>query len=524
MSPEFRERSPQVLREKSEFLDTLHHMDVRSALASARVAFERYQDSNGLIAASPEARILETAICSLAVPRTHAVQWLLDAKSQMHDPLAFASDEFLRACAYGGERTLDLDPKMPSVEQYSNRALLLCAVARACGQKISDRTLVFADREKVVRRLKTDHEKPWTRVELASAALLFSAVRDEATAFALDVLVTTQGRDGSYFANPITTALAVLALVAHEREDVAAASRAYLADKQCPDGTWRFCMTEVWDTALAVRVLARDNPDAIAALLDAQNEDGGFPFARGAPSDTDTTGMAWIALARAGVLDRLKHSEAHYLRRKQIQDPNGPDDGLWLTWTSKSDRPAQDAVAHAMTAMRIAGEPPSSKANAAAWLERHREAGWRAAWYAGAPYVYHEIALALGFDHAVSIAAAADLLQTQNSDGGFALTPGGPSTPASTGMAIALLLRYHSPEDQVLHRALEALLSMQSPDGHFSGPSAMFGPRPFLSDYPVQTHAFATFGLSELVRRIDRSASHERRSARQRRQPRDFSK
>lgn len=90
------------------------------------------------------------------------------------------------------------------------------------------------------------------RIQGASAVLeprLGALVRpppacDRAAAWrAARMIADQQSPSGDFFANPVTTALAALALQAADPGSAAASS-------QLPDGTWRFTSSDVWDTAL----------------------------------------------------------------------------------------------------------------------------------------------------------------------------------------------------------------------------------------------------------------------------------
>ena len=185
-----------------------------------------------------------------------------------------------------------------------------------------------------------------------------------------------QSPSGDFFANPVTTALAALALQAAAPGTAAARRCAeYLLTSQLPDGTWRFSTSDVWDTSLTVRAFhgapAFDRhglPAAVAFLVAAQNPDGGWPYRLGVESDNDTTAAVLIALDGAsGAPGTTIRAGLRHLVRQQTAD------GLWRTWQSAGDPPVDDVVAHVVTALarhsgrhahtwprRVAGSPNAS--------------------------------------------------------------------------------------------------------------------------------------------------------------------
>ncbi|MYT32651.1 MULTISPECIES: prenyltransferase/squalene oxidase repeat-containing protein, partial [unclassified Streptomyces] len=294
----------------------------------------------------------------------------------------------------------------------------------------------------------------------------------------------------------------------------------YLLASQRPDGTWRFATSDVWDTALSVRVFrgsaAFDRsalPAAVAFLVAAQNPDGGWPYRSDVESDTDTTAAALLALlaldGATGAPGTAIRAGLRHLAEQQTLD------GLWRTWQSAGDPPVDDVIAHVVTALdRHSGRHRIPLTAARDWLAgRYAEQGrWHAGWYRGLPYALAEVLPA--FDaatHKGGHPAARTLAETRNPDGGWPVEAGGPSTPAATGLALAALERGGVHDATYWIPGLGYLLETQRDDGTWPGVPLMYGPRPLLTHFPTQNHAFTAEGLFAGLRHLHaagRAAAH----------------
>ncbi|MFE6684890.1 prenyltransferase/squalene oxidase repeat-containing protein [Streptomyces sp. NPDC057743] len=483
------------------------------------------QLGNGSWCAVPDPRITETALCTLALARSphpgagRAVErgsaWLAAGPDpQRHHPVAHAVESALRSLALGTGEPVDVSHAGFADRALSARARLLQAVALHAGRPTRGGAEPAALRAQLATAVASPERlKRWTQVEVwAAHALVESHFGDRASArHAALAIADRQSPAGDFFANPVTTALAALALRA-AAPDTAAAGRcdAYLVDSQRPDGTWRFATSDVWDTALTMRVFGGAAafgrsalPGAVAFLVAAQNADGGWPYRSGVESDNDTTAAALIALGgvhAAGLApDATIRAGLRHLAGQQLPD------GLWRTWQSAGDPPVDDVIAHVVTALDRHAGHRIPLAAARDWLaERLATQGrWRAGWYRGLPYATAEVLPALGAAaHEGGHPAALALAATRNADGGWPVEAGDPSTPAATGLALAALERGGVHAHAYWAQGLEYLVKSQRRDGSWPGVPLMYGPRPLLTHFPTQNHALTADGLFAGLRRL----------------------
>ncbi|BDH12347.1 hypothetical protein HOK021_35260 [Streptomyces hygroscopicus] len=500
---------------------------VSRALALATRHTLSTQRDNGSWLATPDPRITETALCTLALAHSphpgadraaeRGRAWLADgAAPQNHHPLAHAMEAALLSLALDTGGPIDVSHPSFADRALSARARLLQAIALYTGRATSGGTGPAELRTQLANAVEAQERlKRWTRVELWSAHVLVETHFGDRTSArqAARRVADEQSPSGDFFANPVTTALAALALQAAAPGTAAARRCAeYLLTSQLPDGTWRFSTSDVWDTSLTVRafhgVPAFDRhglPAAVAFLVAAQNPDGGWPYRLGVESDNDTTAAVLIALDGAsGAPGTTIRAGLRHLVRQQTAD------GLWRTWQSAGDPPVDDVVAHVVTALaRHSGRHRAHLAAARGRLaERLGEQGrWHAGWYRGLPYATAEVLPALDVAvHAGGHPAARTLAETRNPDGGWPVEAAGPSTPAATGLALAALERGGLPHEEYWAPALGYLVETQRDDGTWPGVPLMYGPRPLLTHHPTHTHAFAVGGLFAGQRRLHTAA------------------
>lgn len=470
----------------------------------------------------PDARMFDTGLVAYVLSRVpgpeaaaavdRARAWLARATPQTHARFSRLLDETPWLLLSGSNTPVDLqDPDLYS-NVFRRKALFLYALTLHAGKEV----LSPFSPERVRAQIRSIYErsdrlrmKQWSRVDLMSVYLLLEALtpgvqRSESVRHYLEGM---QSRDGSFCHNPVSSALALLAL-----SETAPGGTAWtrclrhLLDAQQPDGTWRFCISNVWDTTLILRAFeehpvfeAEARAKAVRFLLDAQNRDGGWGFRTDLESDNDTTSCALLALVGApGVDPGCIARGVAYLAARQRKD------GLWNTWQSQDDQPVEDCVAHVVSALaafpdihQIPLEAPYR------WLVQQYEirGRWTAGWYRSFPYAVLEVGSAVGAYHAVTRAARKSLLSVQNEDGGWGEEQGDESFASATGLALATLLDLHHPGEPFVRRALEVILRLEQ-GGTWPGRPTMYGPRPLLMHVATNTHAFTVMGLMAAWKRL----------------------
>ncbi|MFD6891413.1 prenyltransferase/squalene oxidase repeat-containing protein, partial [Streptomyces sp. NPDC059957] len=286
---------------------------------------------------------------------------------------------------------------------------------------------------------------------------------------------------------------------------------------QHPDGTWRFLVSEVWDTGLMVRALrghpafdAAALPAALAFLACAQKEDGGWACAAPLDSDNDTTGNTLLALADTEWADKVRTAAAGYALRCQ----SGA--GLWTTWHSSDDDPVPDVVAHMAAGIKAAALPGIDLTPAYRWLADHGERGrWGSDWYIPPAYGAAEISTLLP-PGPHTRPTVDTLLAAQRPDGGWPRIPGEPhSSPTATGLAVTALTHHPDPPRGAVVRgavegALRFLIDTQTDEGTWDDLPVMYGPRPFLTATTTQVHALTARALRQALTRVQQPSGAHR--------------
>lgn len=465
----------------------------------------------------PEARIFETALLAHALRQSnehngqeasvHAMQWLNRAVPQRHHPIAACMEETLLALTFNPEAMIDLTASQLYEPLALRKTLLLYALAVSAGHTVKIHCTAHDIKTKITqayRDLGRGQCKQWGKVDILSAYLLLCHADLTATEIAAICreLGALQSPDGSFAYNPISTAVAFIALTHHALDSTAwRKSYKYLLKTQQSDGTWRFATSDIWDTTLMVRAFSK-HPLFRAHALDAavefikfsQNLDGGWGFRSDLESDNDTTSCALLALDRAPSAEPAIRQGLTYLAGQQL------DNGLWRTWLSKEDLPVEDVVAHVVTALDFYSDTHLlSTAQAKQWLvDRYQAASlWQASWYRSLPYAVFEITQALPLRHPIRQHAITTLKSYQNADGGWGQFPGEVSIPSATGLAVSALFANGYASDAATTQALTYLIDTQNADGTWPGLPEMFGPRPLVSHFQTHTQAFVCFGLVE---------------------------
>jgi squalene-hopene/tetraprenyl-beta-curcumene cyclase len=482
----------------------------------------RAQDRRGAWQIEPDPRLFDTGLVAYVLSRVEhagaaaaarrARPWLERFPPQSHDPYARLFDETPRRLLMGTRGPLDLrDPTLYG-DVLRRKTLLLYVLALHAGAKVLSPYEPSSVKEQVRQfylRRDAIEMKTWSKVDLVSIYISLEALdgnKEEAEA-ASQKLASMQAPDGSFCHNPVSTAIAFLALSAGAPGSGAwKRCLAHLLQAQRPDGAWSFCTMGIWDTSLMLRVFtdhplfAEAAPRAVRFLLESQNPDGGWGFRTGVESDNDTSACVLLALRRfqgGNVAFAVDKGSAYLLARQR-------EDGLWNTWQSSEDHPVEDCVAHILRALAaLRGSHAVSIRAAQRWLEQqyalHR---WKEGWYRNRPYRTLEVSKALPAGHPIAGTAARALCDLQNLDGGFSPESDEESTPSATGLAVAALIKHCGIHQPSVPRALTYLMDAQRPDGSWPGRPEIFGPRPLICHLPTNTHAFGGLGLMAAWQRL----------------------
>jgi squalene-hopene/tetraprenyl-beta-curcumene cyclase len=472
------------------------------------------QRSDGSWRQDPDPRPFETAVAGVALslvddPRAKAAAARARGWIESHSSIARDEDTRLFDEALGrlwlGE-SLDLRGPFWQSPVMLRKTWSLQVFALLLGASVDTgvdepflRALVstfFAKRDQ--RALK-----PWHRVELAAMnALLSARVGDQtATREALADLRGAQCEDGSFCYLPVSTALALLALDLAPRDAAFERCLESVLRAQRADGSWVFTTNELWDTSILLRTFEDTSPfrescaaRARAFLVDNQCDDGGWGFRVGVQSDNDTASSALLALGRADTYARARARCAQYLAGQQMPS------GLWRTWQDVSDEVSDDVLAHVALALSLCEETPPAVdlKPAREWLvdQCSHNSTWKGSWYRNQAYSVLEIAKALPTGHPVVARAMEALELGRNADGGWGSITGEPSVASATGLAVTAMLLFAPERVDSIVSGLGYLIESQGADGTWRGVAEMLGPRPLVSHYQTQTHAFAASGLA----------------------------
>lgn len=484
-------------------------LEAERCLRKASEFAVKTQGTDGAWRMPSQPRVLENAVvtCSLthvqgeraALARERAADWLRDATVQRHDPFVESADRWLLQAATGQGTAPAYSGLTATAGAHARRALYLHALACALGAPGADALQLLAATEVALGDERGSRLKPWQRIML----LAFDVIAR--TTLRLPLPTGTPGEfrraqsaDGSFYGMPLVTGVLHLALTRAFPDDPAThrCRESLLAD-QHSDGTWRFLVSEVWDTGLMVRALrgypAFDTqalPAALAFLASTQNQDGGWACTAPLDSDNDTTGNTLLALAGTAWSDQGRTAATRYARRCQTRA------GLWTTWHSSDDTPVPDVVAHMAAGIQAAALPGIDLTAAHSWLTEQRTHGlWLSDWYI--PPAYGAAEISTLFPPGLHTRATTDtLLTTQRPDGGWPRITGElRSSPTATGLAVTALTHQPDPPRDSVERALRFLIATQTDEGTWTDQPVMYGPRPFLTTTGTQVHAFAARGV-----------------------------
>ncbi len=185
------------------------------------------QDARGAWVAEPDPRLFDTMLVAYVLSRVEVPQaaaaveraflWMEENRPQDHDPVARLLDETPRQLLLGDPRPLDLRGPTLYSDIYRRKTLLLYTLALHAGVRVLSPYVPLQLKDQVKRfyervdRIKT---KQWNKVDLLSAYAILEALDGNLTV-AAEVgkrLVAFQSSDGSFCHNPVSTAMAFLAL------------------------------------------------------------------------------------------------------------------------------------------------------------------------------------------------------------------------------------------------------------------------------------------------------------------------
>lgn len=282
-----------------------------------------------------------------------------------------------------------------------------------------------------------------------------------------------------------------------------AASRAvergtrFLLANQGADGLWRDFRTPAgeaseWPTGFigASLHLAGVGAGAVeraaAALRASQNDDGGWGYHEGVPTDADSTAWGLLLLLLLGDGDDACRRAATCLVRHQRADGGGiatfadPDPirrfmGLrrWVGFGGWC-RPHLEvtAVAGRTLALLLTAGAPQRDAEAAWRYVRSQQTydgSWAPYWWTSSHYSTLQAAeLAAAFGDHDAVSRAADwALRSQNDDGGWS-APGAPTSAFATANSLSLLV-LGGAQREAIARATDGLAALQQDDGGWPG-------------------------------------------------------
>jgi squalene cyclase len=263
----------------------------------------------------------------------------------------------------------------------------------------------------------------------------------------------------------------------------------FVLAKQGRDGLWRDFLTPAgeaseWPTGFIAAALhgagAEAGPLRRAAdtLVANQNEDGGWGYNEGVPSDADSTACVLLLLARLGHEESACRRAASCLVGHQHRETGGIATyrdadpirrymgvGRWMRfrgWCS----PHTEVTATAGRALAASDAGPEADA---AWRyvrsEQHGDGSWSAYWWTSPHYATLQAAeLALVRGDRDAVGRAADwALRSQADDGGWS-APGATTSAFATALGLSLLLSARA-TGQPVERAVSRLAALQDDDG-----------------------------------------------------------
>jgi squalene-hopene/tetraprenyl-beta-curcumene cyclase len=478
-----------------------------------------HQANNGGWNSIAEPRIFETGLATLALLAADSNEdrviralyrsqvWLQTAIPQDHNTEASVLENGLLQLVRNSIGFIEVtDPRLWT-DALKRKLYMLAVLAHSQGvatrPNIDIKKIINSDEHYA----NLDQLKPWARTDVIALRLLVAPSSSDSSEL-LDQLVAAQSSDGSFHQMVASSSLAFLALSFHNQHERAWNNCInYLLGSQQECGGWLYPDWSVWNTTLVLRTFWQHSKfqqqglaKAISFLIDTQQADGGWGFDLHSQPDNDTTSCALLALAT--VLPN-HHSTIiaglEFLNRQKLKT------GLWRTWKSVDDQPAQDVIAHILSALRKCSDPIEAQDDikrATSWLcsQYNQNGFWQADWFVPPTFAVHEIGSAIGFHRNESQDALGKLETQQNQkDGGWSSLSNGPTTAAATGAAIAALSTTKWASAGAIHRGIDFLLQSQTDQGDWPLSPLVLGPRPLFSAEKINNLCLSASGLVATV-------------------------
>ena len=460
-----------------------------------------------------EPRVFETALATLALLSADSDEkrvisacnqsknWLQTAIAQDHDSVAFILESGLLQLVLDSKNAIDMTDARLWDDTYKRKFHMLAILAHSRG--INTRPVINI--EEIIHSDKhytcLDQLKPWARTDVIALRLLVTPPSLDNSNL-LNQLVAAQSEDGSFHQMIVSSSLAFIALNFHnQRVQAWHDCLNYLLRSQQTCGTWLYPDWSVWNTTLVLRTFWQHSRfqqcalhNAVNFLVDTQQADGGWGFDVHSQPDNDTTSCALLALSTT--LPNYHQSVIaglEFIRKHKLES------GLWRTWRSVDDKPAQDVIAHIVSALKQCSDDTQADSKQAIdWLcqQYTRDGFWQADWFVPPPFAICEISAAVGYHRHESQSALDTLIYQQNcNDGGWSSVSGGPTTAAATGSAVAALTTARSASDGSVQRGVDFLLQSQTEQGDWPLSPLVLGPRPLFSAEKINNLCLAASGL-----------------------------
>ncbi len=348
--------------------------------------------------------------------------------------------------------------------------------------------------------------KEWALVEmLAFQLVIANKLGLETSKIASEI--KTFKKNNSWFKNPATTAMSLIALNHAgylDQEHIKVDD--FFHETWLADGGWTYSAIPLWDRGLSLETLSlykhKDKPiqasleKALKYIEKNQNEDGGWGFDANLESETDTSSIILYSLRHhkkrmKKVIDR----SIEYFHELQFE--NSEHAGLWPVWR-KTELPSAEVVAHIVSALKQFKSASHIDLNPAiSWLtNKIKDSSWSADWGRSLPYSINSMLNHIKFEkHKKELVKY--LVENQNKKGGWGVNELDSDNPSATANAIIALkqARKTSKVKAAIEKGEKYLISTQLKNGTWPRVREVIGPRPFAYADDCSTHNFAMQAL-----------------------------